>query len=214
MNSEQSDKESGKSNAQDAVRLDVSIVEQVQVIESIRLTITADFAPRWFEDALREANQPGFDARRREILFAVCCTESYLFEWVRDEVLERNDTEVQRYLPDLHKEGIKKRWKKIPKKLKEDKPTKVPNVPDYRPGTTGGDIWQRFLQLVDFRDGLVHAKASRFETANQKEEEKPVPPLADLDKMPPGDPTKVVVDLIELLHQSVGTPPPGWLKRP
>src|SRR4051812_27749577 len=42
------------------------------------------FAPSWFADALHEARTGGdgdIHARRREILFAVCCAESYLYEW-------------------------------------------------------------------------------------------------------------------------------------
>lgn len=39
------------------------------------------FAPEWFADALNEA-KTGRDhnTRRREIIFAVCCAESYLVE--------------------------------------------------------------------------------------------------------------------------------------
>ena len=49
------------------------------------------FARAWFEDALREANTgAGPNARRREIVFAVACAESYLLEWVRVNVLDRD----------------------------------------------------------------------------------------------------------------------------
>ena len=45
------------------------------------------FAPDWFEDTRQEAGVSGTPARRREIVFAVCFIESYLYEWVLNEVL-------------------------------------------------------------------------------------------------------------------------------
>jgi hypothetical protein len=45
------------------------------------------YAPDWFEDATREAvacNPGDWHARRREIIFAVNCAESYLVEWTGD----------------------------------------------------------------------------------------------------------------------------------
>jgi hypothetical protein len=63
--------------------------------------LTYPFAKEWFEDALHEA-KTGIDhnARRREIVFAVCFAESYLFEWVRDQVLDRKDR--QKLVTDLN----------------------------------------------------------------------------------------------------------------
>jgi len=52
------------------------------------------FAPEWFEDALSEARGPTLaivpdnrNSKRREILFAVCCVEAYLIEWVYEDIL-------------------------------------------------------------------------------------------------------------------------------
>src|SRR5262245_31238247 len=41
------------------------------------------FAIAWYADALKEARVGAGDhhERRREIVFAVCCAESYLWEW-------------------------------------------------------------------------------------------------------------------------------------
>jgi hypothetical protein len=44
------------------------------------VSTTSTYGPEWFEDAVREAGTSGHSARRREILFAVCATESSLFE--------------------------------------------------------------------------------------------------------------------------------------
>jgi hypothetical protein len=72
-------------------------------------TVTAwksySFAPEWFADASREAGvegSPGLErrgARRREVLFAVCAAESYVFEWVRDTVLNRDFEKLKKYFP-------------------------------------------------------------------------------------------------------------------
>ena len=45
------------------------------------------WARDWFDDAFNETRVSDHRSRRREILFSVCFAESYLFEWVRDEVL-------------------------------------------------------------------------------------------------------------------------------
>lgn len=39
---------------------------------------TYRYAPEWFADAVEESGREGHQARRREILFAVCAAESYL----------------------------------------------------------------------------------------------------------------------------------------
>src|SRR5437763_1505475 len=62
------------------------------------LWLTYSFAPEWFEDALHEARTgQEHHARRREIVFAVCFAESYLLEWVRDEVLKGDFPRLNRY---------------------------------------------------------------------------------------------------------------------
>ena len=73
-------------------------VRRVRAYEEIRvgeqseteLWRSASWASRWFADASREAHiGPDVDARRREIVFAVCFVESYLFEWTRALVKPR-----------------------------------------------------------------------------------------------------------------------------
>src|SRR5688572_8466411 len=71
---------------------------------------TYSFAPEWFADARHEA-RTGTDhhARRREIVFAVCCAESYLVEWVRDEVLRSEFRRINEFFPPnpRHPEGVR-----------------------------------------------------------------------------------------------------------
>ena len=80
-----------------------SVSDQVSVgdvVERLTLWKFASFSKDWFGDALREAgDMNSMDARRREIVFAVCIAENYLFEWVRDDVLHREFRLVDHYFP-------------------------------------------------------------------------------------------------------------------
>lgn len=82
-----------------------------------------------------------------------------------------------------------------------------------------GQVWQDFGVLVDYRDGLVHARASRpeFDSYPSQEEAKkakPKPVPGELEKMPRGWALRRVVVLVENLHKAVDTPPPVWLQLP
>ncbi len=160
-------------------------------------------APDWFEDALREAEAAGHNARRREILFA----DSYLAEWVIVDVLQRDFVRSRNYLPSDDRRGVTDRWKEIPKKLLEDE--LIPAKPDL-----GGPHGTEWLRLVDYRDGLVHANASRPETAGLTAEWMPVPTKSELDTIAPGWALRVVVERVRRLHHAVGTQSPPWLRDP
>ena len=172
------------------------------------------FAPEWFDDALAEAGDQVISsipqnrgAKRREIVLSVCCMESYLFEWTFHDVLGGDNKRVLAYFPDNDKTGIIDRCKIVTKKLYED--GLLASRPDF--GTFRE--WQSFRKLVDFRNGLVHANASRSETVTP-DEPSPSPSLDDLDGMPRGWAVRVIVDLINHLHRAAGTLPPPWLVEP
>jgi len=175
--------------------------------------LSYSFAKEWFEDALHEA-QTGTDhnARRREIVFAVCFAESYLFEWIRDQVLDRNDfqklvTDLNKYFPPGKWQPVTVKWKLIPKSLLKDE--LIPATPDL-----SQSYWEHFTKLVTMRHGLVHARSSRPETTQIQEKEKPLPSKEDLDNLPAGWATEVVVTLVKELHKAVGTSEPDWLVTP
>jgi hypothetical protein len=170
---------------------------------------TYSWARAWFEDTLKEASVPADSeqkrhARRREILFAVCFAESYLFEWVRDEVLKRDFSRLSAYFPQGRKRGVFEKWKDIPEQLRDE--GLIPKVPQ-RGDVHSGD-WRK---LIDYRDGLVHARASRPETKSQSSEERPAPTVAELDDTPPGWAVGVVREQVRRLHEAAGTSPPEWL---
>ena len=162
---------------------------------------SALFARGWFEDSKREVAQSGVDARRREILFAVCFAESYIVEWVRDEALKRKFALLDEYFPLDDRRGVIDRWKEVPKLLRER--DVIPAHPDY-----GQKFWFDFTKLVDYRNGLVHASASRPQADNTPPAAMPRPSPDDLNQMPPGHPTRIVVALVRELHASVGTESP------
>jgi hypothetical protein len=169
---------------------------------------TYSFAPEWFMDAFHEAKKPSdHHARRREIIFAVCFAESYLVEWVRDEVLNRDFNRLNHYFPPGKWSNVTEKWKEVPKKLLED--GLIPGVPDL-----SLSYWQDWLDLVKMRNGLIHARSSRPETDPQPEDARPLPSKGDLDHLPAGWAVHVVVALIRNLNRAVGSSSPTWLIEP
>lgn len=177
--------------------------------ESVELWKYGTYAHAWFADAQREAAVEGENAVRREIVFAVCAAESYLLEWVRDGILESDfrSPRLNHYFPvDSKKKslGIVERWRNVIEHLNED--GTISGLPDL-----GQAFWSDFNKLVDFRNGLVHGRASRPDTEGLKPKEKPEPTVEELQKLTKGWATKVVEQLIRTLHEAVGTSPPNWL---
>ena len=144
-------------------------------------------------------------ARRREILFAVCAAESYIFEWVRDTALNRDFTALAAYFPTDAKRGVKEKFRELPKALFKDQRIRSPL-------DCGGAEFADFQQLVELRDGLVHASASRPETSGQRPQERPIPSKDDLDALAPGWAVSVVFILLNKLHRDTDTPRPNWLQ--
>lgn len=168
------------------------------------------FAQDWFADALREA-RTGRDhnARRREIVMSACFAESYMFEWVRQKV---QIEEINDYFPPSprfrgdprHRRSLKAKWRDIPKELHEA--GKIPSVPIFD--------FSGFEILIRYRNGLIHAAASRPATDLQIEENKPFPTKGMLKDMEPGWAVRVIVGLVTTLHRSMGDRIPGYIENP
>lgn len=166
---------------------------------------TYSFAPLWFEDALAESRRIGDpNARRREIIFSVAVVESYLLEWVRDEVLHRDFNKLDQYFPPGERRSISEKWKEIPKKLRDE--GLINGLPDL-----SGSTWQQFLSLVKFRNGLIHAQSSRPETSSLHESQMPLPSIDQLQSLDAGWPVQVIIKLIEELNSAAATQLPKWL---
>lgn len=164
--------------------------------------LSANFAPLWYLDALAETERSGPDSRRREIVFAICLAESYLFEWAR------------RLLPDIEEvfdlftfnghRGIRERWKGVAKRLRDRRHIRA--VPDFE-----SPEWQAFCEIVDLRDGLVHGMASIPVSATKPKLQQPEPSPAELQELKPGEALRRVVVEIRRLNGAAGTEPPDWL---
>ncbi len=171
--------------------------------------LSANWSRSRFEDMQREANAAveGIDvrhARRREIIFAIAFAESYLFEWVRDDVLRGSSDELPRYFPAGVHRGPDTKWKAVLAHLERD--DRIQLNPDL--GGPRGEQWQR---LIDYRNGLIHAAASRPDSDTQSEDLRPVPQVRDLAECPAGWALSVVAFRARKLHAASGTAMPRWL---
>jgi hypothetical protein len=110
--------------------------------------VPENFAQDWFADTLHEAKK-GTDhyAIRREVVFATCFLESYLFEWTREKI---QIEEINCYFPPGDYTSLKCKWKSIPQKLAGK--NKLISTPTLDLSGLG--------ELIKYRNGLVHAKAS------------------------------------------------------
>jgi hypothetical protein len=194
------------------IRIDTADEICVNADESqVELWMAAHYAKWWFADAKQQSlNDDDSDgtAKVREIVFAVCSIESYLVEWVRDEVLKSNYQRLKHYFPIERKRhlGIVGRWEQVINRLERDRA--IPRKPEF--GET--PYWKEFQKLVDFRNGLVHGRASRPDSNTIRDErERPGPTNEDLVKMDQGWPVRVVAEVIRNLHAAVGSAPPKWL---
>ncbi len=131
--------------------------------------------------------------------------ESYLFEWVRDDVLHLDFKKLVFYFPPGKHRPVLDKWKDIPKKLVTD------GLISASPGL-GGDTWRSFGSLVrDYRNGLIHASVSRPESFGLPEDFQPKPSMLDLSNLPAGWALETITRLIVELNTAAGTQPPSWL---
>jgi hypothetical protein len=168
--------------------------------------LSANFAKYWYADAKSEAIGIGdTQRRRREITFSVAAVESYLLKWVRDEVLKRDFERLDTYFRPGERDSVTKKWKKTLKHLAFD--GLIPSAPSF-----AGKTWVNFCRVVEFRNGLIHARASRPQTAGLSEDQMPVPSMEDLQALKPGWAVEVITTLFRELHMATGMKEPDWLE--
>ena len=160
--------------------------------------ISANFAGSWYRDAQHEAEGSDEHAVRREILFSACYLETYILEWVRSIKINL----VTTYFPPGKTRSLKAKWEKIPRQLHAD------GVVSRR---TSLDL-SELGTLISYRNGLVHARASRPSTSDQPHDHKPVPPIDKLKEIPHGWAIGVATTLVRELHLGLGSEPPDYLK--
>jgi hypothetical protein len=168
------------------------------------LWINGIFAPLWFRDAICEARH---GSPRKEVVFAVSSAESYLLEWVRDDVLSSKYRELNKYFPPDKHRPTTDRFKEVLNSLYNDNRIQV--KPDFQK-----DWWAEFTTLLRLRNGLLHASSSRPSYAGQKKSEGPYPSRTDLDHLNKVQAVGIVIKLIKYLHQISCSQEPEWLIAP
>lgn len=176
--------------------------------------LSANLARLWFDDASREATTGNDEnSMRREIVFSCCYLESYIFEWVRNMDIGC----VNNYFPaeprfrfkkdPRYRRTPKKKWKEVPKELFDA--GKIACEPQLNLSKLG--------TLIKYRDGFIHAAASRPSTDSQRPKEKPVPDSDELKRLKPGWALSIAIELVKKLHLDLGTKAPdylqGWSKK-
>lgn len=190
-------------------------VEGLGLSDEIGVSAYSRYAERWWEDAAGEAaaaadagdERAVRDAVRRQIVFVVCALESWLFEWVRDDVLsdvaaasalfveggrERLTDRIKRVLCELHAQG----------ELATE------------PGFAESDAWEDLHDLLDDRHGLVHAVASlpRGDVPEDAEKARPTPER--LEALAPAEPLVTVRGVVKLVAGFADDEPPEWMEVP
>ena len=164
------------------------------------------FAQAWYADAHADALRVGRDARRREIVFSMCLAESYFYEWFRDQIVPDNEAALLSYFPSPPLRSTTERWKDSLKQAAAD--GRLSDTPNFSRRN-----WTDFWKVLEYRNGLVHAGASRPVDVRlgRTSMSPPVPPVHELDALAPGWALNTVVGEIAELHRLIGSQPPDWL---
>ena len=169
--------------------------------------ISQSFAKAWFKDALNEARHGiDIDSRRREIIFAVAFAESYLVEWVRDDILKKDFGKFIFYFPINKRMNAADKWKEIPKQLCKDKLLRETPI-------LKATFWVNWTKLIDYRDGFIHAVTSCPENLESLRK-KGIAKIHEMSKIKSGWATNVVIELVKEFHKAANMPMPEWLQIP
>lgn len=199
--------ENNKENSEkrEPITLKPQSVTSRSVVSLAGFWVLANFAQAWLKDAIKEALvKKNRDSLRREIVFSVCFVESYLVEWLRDGVFKKNIEIILQYPPINQRKGISKKLKMVLKDLHSKK--LIPNKPDFNQ-----TYWEEWIELVDFRNGLVHALSSLPDSGSVKNRKKPIASPSELSKLSPGWAAKTAINLVKKLHEFAGTSAPDWV---
>ena len=177
-------------------------------VSPVTFVLSTQLAQDWLNDGRREANHPrspdNWHYRRREVLFAVCFLEAYLFEWTLS-LLRGNGNLALKYFPADDKRGVSDKWGWIPAELHRD--GLLPN--EVRVSKKHSASW---LRLLTIRNGITHGTSSWPEVRGSTVARPgPKPKLSDVSALPPGWAINVAVYRVKALHAAAGTPVPAWV---
>ena len=174
-------------------------------------TVTAWFSetltPYWIEEALSAQGDASASGRRKEVIFAVAASESFLVEWTRDDVFERNVKACAAYFLAREHQPVLERWKELPKNFEEVR--LISAAPDFG----SSKAWPEFTSLVSTRNALVHGSYSRPRATEGLSGKNPPLSPQDLLSKRPGWAVQVVARIALELCTAAGTPPPDWAIR-
>lgn len=177
-------------------------------VEAPQFWHTASFMFPWLRDAYLESIEEGREHRRKEVIFAVCFFETFLFEWVRDDILKNDYQALFDFFPPDRHMPIMDRCKTVLNRLHQAK--KVLHLPVW------GNIreWEHFSRLVEIRDALAHAAVSRPFQDSRTSSQKDRVPISDFIALRSGWALRVVTVLASELYQAAGMEIPTWLLEP
>ena len=133
--------------------------------------------------------------------------ESYLVEWVRDQVLNRDFERMGTYFSPGGRRGVTEKWKDVPRQLEKD--GELSGTPDL-----GKQFWEDWLQLIRYRDGLIHARASLPDGSEVSPDDAPFPTGKDLADLEPGWAIATTLRMVSQFHDAAGMKLPDWLEGP
>ena len=180
----------------------VGVTSKVRITGGVATLITGhSFAQYWLADALQETKEgKDFNSIRREIIFASCFLESYLFEWAQGQLSIDLEGLFHLFPPGEDLPSLTIKWKETPKKIYKKKG--LSEFPELE--------LTDFYALVRLRNNLIHSQASRYLISNVKDRSSPEPSIKSLEVMGSGWATNVAINLVKELHKKCGSEPPKY----
>jgi hypothetical protein len=195
--------EKKKNSGESAKKIDPNSAFHTQHVSPVSVWISASYAPEWFKDAINEAlTGEDRESTRREIIFAVSFIESYLVEWLRDDIF-KDIRLISKYAPIRKRIGITKKLKNILSDLYSRE--LIPNEPNF-----GEHYWQEWTDLVKYRHGLTHGVASLPDSDSVEKADRPKPSPDELANLPHGWASKTIINLVFKMHEFARTSIPDW----
>ena len=189
--------------------LEADNVETHSEVSTPTLSVAANYAEDWYSDALAEVNDSANRKnKRREIVFAACFLESYIYEWVRNygtDFLAKYFSDTAKNIDgEYYTKGLKNKWKYMPPEIANE----LGVAKDLELDLSG------LGRLIKLRNGFVHARASKLYNSFTNKKDRPVPTQEELDNnIKSGWAVSVAENLVISLHEKMNSDAPSYLKR-
>ena len=183
-------------------------IEAYSEVSTPTLSVAANYSEDWYTDACAEvSNSANSNNKRREIVFAACFLESYIYEWVRNYganyIIKYFSTTAKNADGKCYTRKLKNKWKYIPPEMAKE----LGVAKDVKLDLSG------LGTLIVLRNGFVHAATSKLYNAFTVKEAQPVPSQEQLGLIKSGWAASVAENLIISLHEQIDSNAPGYLRR-